>query len=169
MVPAHDILCNNGAPAALMLSPLPFLGPVGAVRVGLIDGQFVVNPTLRESEDNGELDLIVVGTKEGLTMVEAGANEIPEEKILEALELAHGEILKLCEAQEDLRRQAGKPKWLDLDLTAEIETAHGHMIWERIQRDGLREAAAVVDELPAQLAPEISMDSTEDDIQRQLT
>ena len=108
LVTAHDILCINGASAALMLSPLPFLGPVGAVRVGLIDGQLALNPTLRESEDNGELDLIVVGTKEGLTMVEAGANEIPEEKILEALELAHGEIVKLCEAQEDLRRQAGQ-------------------------------------------------------------
>src|SRR5213076_1804662 len=120
----HDILCINGASAALMLSPLPFLGPVGAVRVGLIDGQFVVNPTLRESEDNGELDLIVVGTKEGLTMVEAGANEIPE-----ALELAHGEIVKLCEAQEDLRRQARKPKWLDLDLLTELERDHAHAIW----------------------------------------
>src|SRR3954466_1347717 len=131
MVTAHDILCINGASAALMLSPLPFLGPVGAVRVGLIDGQLVLNPTLRESEDNGELDLIVVGTKEGLTMVEAGANEVPEERILEALELAHPEIVKLCEAQEDLRRQAGKPKWVDLDLVAELERDHGDTTRER--------------------------------------
>ena len=65
MVTAHDILCINGASAALMLSPLPFVGPVGAVRIGLIDGQLVVNPTLQESEENGELDLIVVGTKDG--------------------------------------------------------------------------------------------------------
>src|SRR5947199_7731110 len=92
LVTAHDILCLNGASAALMISPLPFLGPVGAVRIGRLDGRLVVNPTLRESEDNGELDLIVVGTKEGLTMVEAGANEVPEETILGALELAHGEI-----------------------------------------------------------------------------
>src|SRR6187397_1526722 len=103
LVTAHDILCINGASAALMLSPLPFLGPVGAVR----------------------MDLIVVGTKDALTMVEAGANEVPEEKILEAFELAHGEIAKLCEAQEDLRRQAGKPKWLDLDLLAELERDQG--------------------------------------------
>ena len=80
-------------------------------------------------------------------MVEAGADEVPEDVLLEALELAHGEISKLCEAQEDLRRQAGKPKWLDTELTAEIESTHGHTIWERIQSDGLREAAAVVDEL----------------------
>src|SRR5213082_218826 len=168
MVTAHDILCINGASAALMLSPLPFLGPVGAVRVGLIDGQFVVNPTLRESEDNGELDLIVVGTKEGLTMVEAGANEIPEEKILEALELAHSEIVKLCEAQEDLRRQAGKPKWLDLELVAEIERDHGHTIWDRIRQAGIRESGSVGEELLAELAPPITMDSTDDDIQRQV-
>src|SRR5438876_7164447 len=168
MVTAHDILCINGASAALMLSPLPFLGPVGAVRVGLIDGQFVVNPTLRESEDNGELDLIVVGTKEGLTMVEAGANEIPEEKILEALERAHGEIVKLCEAQEDLRRQAGKPKWLDLDLVAELERDQGHAIWGRIQQAGIKESGTVVEELLAELAGPITMESTDDDIQRQV-
>src|SRR5437764_118786 len=167
MVTAHDILCINGASAALMLTPLPFLGPVGAVRVGLIEDQLVVNPTLAESE-NAEMDLIVVGTKEALTMVEAGANEVPEEKILEALELAHGEIVKLCEAQEDLRRQAGKPKWLDLELTAEIERDHGHSIWDRIQQVGLREAGTIVDELLAELAPPITMDSTDDDIQRQV-
>jgi polyribonucleotide nucleotidyltransferase len=168
MVTAHDILCINGASAALMLSPLPFAGPVGAVRVGVIEGQFVVNPTLQESEDNNELDLIVVGTKDALTMVEAGANEIPEEKLLEALEFAHGEIAKLCEAQEELRRQAGKPKWLDLDLTAEIERDHGHTIWERIQQVGIKESSTAVDELQAELAPAITMDSTDDDMQRQV-
>jgi polyribonucleotide nucleotidyltransferase len=168
MVTAHDILCINGASAALMLSPLPFVGPVGAVRMGLIEGQLVVNPTLQESEENGELDLIVVGTKEGLTMVEAGGNEIPEEKILEALELAHVEIVKLCEAQEDLRRQAGKPKWLDLELLAEIERDHGHTIWERIQQVGIKESSTAVDELLAELAPAITMESTDDDIQRQV-
>jgi polyribonucleotide nucleotidyltransferase len=168
MVTAHDILCINGASAALMLSPMPFFGPVGAVRMGLIEGELVVNPTLQESKENGELDLIVVGTKDGLTMVEAGGNEIPEEKILGALELAHAEIVKLCEAQEDLRRQAGKPKWLDLDLLAEIERDHGHTIWERIQQVGIKESGTAVDELLAELAPAITMESTDDDIQRQI-
>jgi polyribonucleotide nucleotidyltransferase len=151
-----------------MLSPMPFFGPVGAVRMGLIDGELVINPTLQESKENGELDLIVVGTKDGLTMVEAGGNEIPEEKILGALELAHAEIVKLCEAQEDLRRQAGKPKWLDLDLLAEIERDHGHTIWERIQQVGIKESATAVDELLVELAPAITMESTDDDIQRQI-
>ncbi len=168
LVTAHDILCINGASAALMISPLPFLGPVGAVRVGRIDGNLAVNPTLREMEDDSDLDLIVVGTKDGLTMVEAGCEQIPEDTILEALELAHHEIVKLCEAQENLRRQAGKAKWLDLDLYAEIERDHGHTIWERIQSAGLREAGGVVDELLGELAPPLSMDSTDDDITRQL-
>jgi polyribonucleotide nucleotidyltransferase len=168
MVTPHDILCINGASAALMLSPLPFFGPVGAVRIGRIDGEFVINPTLQQNWGETSLDLIVVGTKEGLTMVEAGADEVPEDVLLEALEIAHAEIKRLCDAQEDLRAQAGKAKWLDNDLTAEIEAAHGHTIWERIQRDGLREAAAVVDELLVQLAGEISMDSGEEDIQRQI-
>jgi len=168
LVVPHDILCINGASAALMLSPLPFFGPVGAVRIGRIDGELVVNPTLQQNWEETTLDLIVVGTKDGLTMVEAGADEVPETLLLEALELAQGEIRKLCEAQEDLRRQAGKAKWLDSDLNAEIESAHGHTIWERIQRDGLREAAAVVDELTVELSPAIGMDSTDEDIQRQI-
>ncbi|HUJ54826.1 MAG TPA: polyribonucleotide nucleotidyltransferase [Gaiellaceae bacterium] len=167
MVTAHDVLCINGASAALMLSPLPFLGPVGAVRIGLIDGQLALNPTLRESEDDSELDLIVVGTKDALTMVEAGANEIPEATILEAFELAQGEIAKLCEAQEELRRQAGKPKWLDLDLLAELESEHGHAIWQRIQEVGVREAGALVDELVAELSPPITMESSDEDVTRQ--
>src|SRR6266508_15664 len=77
LVTPHDILCINGASAALMISPLPFLGPIGAVRIGRIDGELVVNPSLEALEES-TLDLIVVGTHEGLTMVEAGANEVPE-------------------------------------------------------------------------------------------
>jgi polyribonucleotide nucleotidyltransferase len=166
MVTPHDILCINGASASLMLSPLPFFGPVGAVRVGRIDGELVDNPTLQQNWSETSLDLIVVGTKDGLTLDEAGADEVPEDVLLEALDLAHTEIRKLCEGQEDLRRQAGKAKWLDMELTSEIEAQHGHTMWERIQRDGLREAGVVVDELAAQLAGEITMDSTESDIQK---
>jgi polyribonucleotide nucleotidyltransferase len=167
LVTAHDILCINGASAALMISPMPFLGPVGAVRIGRIDGQLVVNPTLRAMEDEANLDLIVVGTKEGLTMVEAGGDQVPEDTILEALEIAHREIVKLCEAQEELAREAGKPKWLDLELVAEIERDHGHTVWERIHSVGLKDASGVVEEIAGELAPALSMDSTDDDITRQ--
>ncbi len=168
MVTGHDILCINGASAALMLSPLPFLGPIGAVRVGRIDGALVLNPTLQEAEEESTLDLIVVGTKDGLTMVEAGADEVPEELLLEALDLAQTEIRKLCEVQEELRDRAGKPKWLDPELTQELESSNGDEIRERIQAHGLREAGAVVDELLDQLAPPLSMESTDEDITKQL-
>src|SRR5436190_17665250 len=168
LITGHDILCINGASAALMISPLPFLGPVGAVRVGLIDGELVVNPTLPEIASETRLDLIVVGTKEALTMVEAGADEIPEETLLEALELAHGEIVKLCEAQEELAERAGKAKWLDLGFVAELEAKHAGRIRERIATDGLRESAAAVEELADELCPPLTMDSTEDDIIREI-
>ena len=101
-------------------------------------------------------------------MVEAGADEVPEDVLLEALDLAHQEIRKLCEAQEDLRRQVGKAKWLDPELTAELEESHGHAVWESIQAKGLREGAAIIEELEDQLAPELSMDSTEEDITRRM-
>src|SRR6478609_135242 len=145
MVTGHDILCINGASAALMISPLPFLGPIGAVRVGRIDGRLVINPTLQEADEETSLDLIVVGTKDGLTMVEAGADEVPEAVLLEALDLAHAEIQKLCEAQEELREKAGKAKWLDPELTQELESSHGEEIRRRIQEHGLREAGAVIE------------------------
>jgi polyribonucleotide nucleotidyltransferase len=169
LVTAHDILCINGASAALMVSPLPFLGPVGAVRIGMIDGEFVVNPPLPSTEDGeSTLDLVVVGTKDALTMVEAGADEVPEDKILEAFELAHGEISKICDAQEDLRRQAGKEKWLDAELTEQLESEHAPRFQERIGQAGLREASSVVEELVAELCPPLSMESTEDDIRREI-
>jgi polyribonucleotide nucleotidyltransferase len=163
LITAHDILCINGASAALMISPLPFLGPVGAVRVGIVDGELRVNPTLPEVAEGTELDLIVVGTPEGLTMVEAGAGEVPEERLLEALDLAHSEIKKICEVQLDLQRQVGKPKWLDASVTEEIEHEHGDAIRQRIRAEGLRAADAVVEEL----LPDLSMDSTEEDVLRQ--
>src|SRR2546423_58665 len=145
LVTAHDILCINGASAALMVSPLPFIGPVGAVRIGIIDGELVVNPTLPEVEEQAELDLIVVGTQEGLTMVEAGANEVPEDKLLEALDLAQAEIRKICEVQLDLQREVGKAKWLEDSMTQEIEREHGEAIRERIQTEGLRAADGVAE------------------------
>ena len=163
LVTAHDILCINGASAALMISPLPFIGPVGAVRVGMIDGELVVNPTLTEVEEQTELDLIVVGTLDGLTMVEAGANEVPEDKLLEALDLAHAEVKKICEAQLELQQKAGKPKWVDESTTEEIEREFGDTIRRRISTDGLRAADVTIEEV----LPELSMDSTEDDVLRQ--
>ncbi len=163
LVTPHDILCINGASAALQISPLPFLGPIGAVRIGRVEDEFVVNPSLEELESSS-LDLIVVGTREALTMVEAGGEQIPEDTILEALELAHSEIRKICDALEDLRAQVGKSKWVDVDLTAELDTAHGSAVAAAIAEHGLREAATAVDELVEEASPDITMSSTEEDM-----
>jgi polyribonucleotide nucleotidyltransferase len=163
LVTAHDILCINAVSAALTVSPLPFLGPIGAVRMGLVDGNLVINPTLQETAE-ADLDLIVVGTKDGLTMVEAGANQVPEEKLLEALEVAQREIVKLCDAQLELRAKHGKAKWLDPAVTERLESAYGHSIWERIQQHGLREAAAIVEEIVEKEVGAPSLDAKEEKV-----
>jgi len=167
LITPHDILAINGASAALMISPLPFLGPVGAVRIGLIDDELVVNPSLPDVQEESKMDLIVVGTKDGLTMVEAGADEVPEELLLEALELAHGEIKKLCEAQEELRREAGKPKWIDPEVDAEV-AGHADTIRERIASGGIKEGAGAIEEIAAELASPLTMESTEEDVVREM-
>src|SRR5436190_12606035 len=98
-----------GASAALTISDIPFYGPVGGVRVGLIGGEIVINPTMSEMAYS-DLDLVVAGTADAILMVEAGAKEVPEDTILEALDAAHEEIRRLCELQLQLQQEAGKPK-----------------------------------------------------------
>jgi polyribonucleotide nucleotidyltransferase len=109
--PEHDpdVLAMNGASAALCLSGIPFDGPVGAVRVGLVDGQFVANPTTAEQEAS-QLELVVAGTEDGVLMVEAGANEVPEEKMLEAIAFGHEHCKRLARLQKELATAAGKPR-----------------------------------------------------------
>ncbi|HEY1122462.1 MAG TPA: polyribonucleotide nucleotidyltransferase, partial [Haloferula sp.] len=104
-----DILSMNGASAALAISDVPFAGPIGAVRVGRVDGQFVVNPTFDERAES-DLDLVYVGNKTDVIMIEGAANELPEEDFIKALHFAQTEVQKLVEAQEELVRLAGKPK-----------------------------------------------------------
>jgi polyribonucleotide nucleotidyltransferase len=104
-----DVLAINGASCALTLSDIPFQGPVGAVRVGLVNGQFVINPNYEEMR-GGLLRLMVVGTSEGIVMIEAGASQVQEQTIVDAIEFGHNEIKKICAAINDLRERAGKPK-----------------------------------------------------------
>jgi polyribonucleotide nucleotidyltransferase len=167
MVVPHDILAINGASAALAISSLPFLGPVGAVRVGLVEGEMVVNPTFQQMETS-TLDLILVGTRDALTMIEAGGDQVPEDTMLEAFSLAHGEIVRICDAIEELRREVGKPKWIDAELNAELAGTYGDAVAQRISQVGLRETGSIVDELLADAAPTITMESGEDDIVREL-
>jgi len=106
----YDILAMNGASAALMISDIPLPEPVGAVRIGKVDGNFVVNPNEEDLLGASDLDLIVAGTADAILMVEAGAREIPEAEILDALDIAHSEIKKLCALQVELAEKVGKPK-----------------------------------------------------------
>jgi polyribonucleotide nucleotidyltransferase len=104
-----DILAINGASTALVLSEIPFYHPVGAVRVGLINGEVILNP-VNSQRDVSDLDLVVVGTEEAVAMVEAGANQVSEEVLLDCIWRAHAEIQKIIKAQHDLYRQSGKQK-----------------------------------------------------------
>src|SRR3954467_819938 len=106
----YDVLAMNGASAAIQISDIPVEVPVGAVRVGMDeDGGFVLNPE-EETLLDPRLDLVVAGTEEAILMVEAGAKEVSEAEILDALDIAHGAIKDLCKAQHELREKVGKPK-----------------------------------------------------------
>ena len=104
-----DILAMNAASAALMVSDVPFHCPIGAVRVGLVDGEFVANPDLSQIA-NSVLDLVLAATETKALMIEAGANEITEEKMAEVIAFGHAEIKKVIALQKELVKKAGKPK-----------------------------------------------------------
>ena len=112
----------NAASMAIMLSGMPFSGPVGAVRIGHVNDHFVVNPTY-EQEEKGDLVLTVAGTLDAITMVEAGARELSDEKMLEALTLAHKHIKKICQLQLELKEKI-KPEPLELTVTEKNEEAY---------------------------------------------
>src|SRR3954462_1133872 len=104
-----DVLAITGTSAALALSDIPFQKTIAGVRVGLVDGQYVINPTF-EQRKNSKLDLVVAGSKEGLVMVEAGAKEVTEDQVVQALEAAHAAIKQIVAAIDDLAKEAGKKK-----------------------------------------------------------
>ena len=168
LVTPHDILCINGASAALMISPLPFAGPVGAVRMGKIDGKLVINPTLQETEEESTLDLIVVGTPDGLTMVEAGAAGDPRGRA------ARGARARPPGDQAALRgpdraRAAGR----QAEVARPVADRRAQELARRPRpradrRRGPPRGRRRVEEIFAELCPELTMDSTEEDITRQV-
>ncbi|MBP7734406.1 MAG: polyribonucleotide nucleotidyltransferase [Spirochaetes bacterium] len=103
----HDILAINAASAALAVSGVPFLGPVGAVRVGRVKGQWIINPTFAEDAES-DIDVVVAGTKTAVTMIEGSAKNISEADMIAAVEVAHEQIRKICATQEELARAVGK-------------------------------------------------------------
>ncbi|HOB21448.1 MAG TPA: polyribonucleotide nucleotidyltransferase, partial [Bacillota bacterium] len=121
-----EIAAMIGASAALTISDIPFHGPIGGVRVGYVDGEFLINPTL-EQQEASKLDLIVAGTRDAIMMVEAGASELSEQEMLDAIFYGHEAIKKIIAFQDELRLLAGKPKLevevfqLDEEIAAEVE------------------------------------------------
>ena len=135
----YDVLAMNGASAALMVSDIPFPAPVGAVRIGQdAEGNFLVNPD-EEWLLESPLDLVVAGTEEAILMVEAGASEIAEAEILDALDIAHVEIKRLCEAQRELQARAGRekieitPPQVDESVLREVRERFGAALDEATQ------------------------------------
>jgi polyribonucleotide nucleotidyltransferase len=159
----YDILAMNGASAALAISPVPVAAHVGAVRIGKLEGDFVVNPP-EECLEELELDLIVAGTEEAILMVEAGAGGVTEAEILDALDIAHSEIKRLCAAMQELAEKAGKQKVeveapeVDAALLEEIRASHGAEIDKATSIEGKLErqdaSAAAREAVLGQYAPD---------------
>jgi len=144
----YDILALNAASAALAVSEIPVASPVGAVRVGKIEDNFVVNPS-EEQIAESDLDIVIAGTDEAILMVEAGANELTEAEILDALDIGHAEIKKICSAQLELAQKVNSKKIeftepvIGSDLLDQIKASHG---------ESLTEATKVEDKLEREAA-----------------
>ena len=160
-----DVLGINGASAALTISDIPFLGPIGAVRVGLVNGGFVVNPTYPEMRES-LLNIMVVGTADGIVMIESGAKEVKEETVVDAIEFAHTEIKKICAAISDLRSKAGKPKRkvtppaFDQAYFDDLKNRVGNDLTDRLdtEKHPKAESAALIKELKKELQASIPED-----------
>jgi polyribonucleotide nucleotidyltransferase len=164
----YDILAMNGASAALAISPVPVAAHVGAVRIGKLDGDFVVNPE-EETHEELDLDLIVAGTDEAILMVEAGASGVTEAEILDALDIAHGEIKKLCAAMEELQQKAGKEKIqheepeLDGALVEEIRSGFGQALIDAIATEGKLERYEAIDNVKDEVVAKFASESADGD------
>src|ERR1700694_2327723 len=146
-----DVVAITGASCALYLSDIPFMNPIAGVRIGLVDGRYIVNPTYDEVRES-RLNLIVAGTEEAIVMVEAGASEVSEEIMVEAMMLAHKEINRLCRWQKELykaleiQKREVIPPVLDEGMLAEMQTNYGERLrtsLDTTEQDKLDSYAAV--------------------------
>ncbi len=152
-----DVLAVNAASAALVISDVPFDNPVGAVRIGLINGELVINPTIPEMQYS-DLDLRVAGTKDAIVMVECGANEVDEATMVRALELAHQSIQEFVALQHRMRQEIGKPKadypkfGRDEAFNQRVREALGNRIREAIEQELEKaERQAILDALEGEV------------------
>jgi polyribonucleotide nucleotidyltransferase len=138
-----DVLAINAASAALVISEIPFVQPISAVRIGYLDGQIVVNPT-NAQRDLSDLDLVVAGTADAIVMVEAGAREVDESVVLDAFDAAHAEIKRICALQNELRVAAGDMPKLEVkyeakysqELYDQLMSQHGATLREALLTTG---------------------------------
>jgi len=163
-----DVIAITGASCALYLSDIPFPNPIAGVRVGLIDGRYVVNPTYSEIRES-KLNLIVAGTEEAIVMVEAGASEVSEAIMVEALMLAHKEINRLCRWQKELYKALGiekrvvEPPALNEEMTGEIERNYADRLRAALDTTGQekRSSYAAVDALKKEVVEGYPEDQVE--------
>ncbi len=164
----YDILAMNGASAALAISEIPVAEHVGAVRIGKLHGDFVVNPE-EETLEELDMDLIVSGTDQAILMVEAGADGVTEAEILDALDIAHGEIKRLCAAMEELRQKAGKEKAeievpiVDEETYNSIQASHGARLDEATQVQAKLARQEAIDAVEAEVLEQYAP-PTEDEL-----
>ena len=164
----YDILAMNGASAALAISEIPVAKHVGAVRIGKLDGDFVVNPDEERLEEL-ELDLIVSGTDEAILMVEAGAEGVTEAEILDALDIAHSEIKKLVATMQELADKAGKEKLeieepkIDESIYEAIKTSNGQALVDAIATEGKLERYEAIDQVKEAVLAEHAPEGDDED------
>ena len=151
-----EVAAMIGAAAALAISDIPFNGPTAAVNVGLVDGQIVINPTV-EQREKSDLTLTVAATEEKITMIEAGANEVSNEVMLDAIKAAHTEIKKICEFISEIQKEIGKPKFeyksfeVDHDVYEYIEENFKDEMKEKVQEKDKETRDKNIDELTAKI------------------
>src|SRR5256714_1460258 len=163
-----DVIAITGASCALYLSDIPFPTPIAGVRVGLIDGRYIINPTYDEVRAS-QLNLIVAGTEEAIVMVEAGAKEVTEEIMVEALMLAHKEINRLCRWQKELYKALGiekrpfEPLALNEELRSELEAKYTDRLRAALNTEelGKQESYAAVDALKKEVVESYPEDQPE--------
>ncbi len=169
MVNDPSPLAIIGASAALAISDIPFLGPVGGVQMGMIDGQLVVNPSMADMA-RSSLDLMVAGTKDAVLMVEAGANELSEEDMLRAVQEGHAVCRQLCELQEELVRLCGKPKrefvppFTDTSLQDAVSAWLGHRLRDAVRSPVKQEREARTSALKEETIAHFTADEPEEEI-----
>ncbi len=161
-----DVLAMNGASAALCLSGIPFDGPIGAVRVGMVDGKLIANPTTSQQKVSS-LELVIAATEDAVLMVESGANEIPEETVLEAIAFGHGKCKRLARAQRDLVQRAAKPRWAfdaaagrDAALLAQVKSLAAPKLAVALATHEKQSRAEAVHRVAAEVEQSLGIDET---------